>query len=1346
MSFWGNLFNQVNPFDHGKTFSNPNPAPQPQQAPRPQVNISQLMQSLQRAQSNTAPPQSVNRFFEPPQVQQPGFNPINMIKSVPQAFGINSGIDATRFLTSDISKNIADLTHNKIAAQHAQAAKDAAVNRLSGNVHNILPVAIAEGVKPFAQSVATAGLSGYADKLAKQEADRATRLLTPAYEKQAQAFGYPKGFGASLAEQEAGKIYQNFLQSELAKAGISPTDSGGQIFRKVGGQAVQAGTNILMAGELPAVGGSLAKAVPTFGGLSALQAIGGVAQQDNPTGRDYLTQGFQAGLQGAALPIAFHGAAAGLRGIGNAIDNIPGVYAAGHEPVPGEVPQVGKTVETATPPPQAKVPVGNTPENVAPSANTAFENAQVAPRSSIIDRFKNMLNPVAKFGEAGKQALSSFQSKLGDLASSLQGVKAQSALREDVFNRMSQQEQLKFINDMQHGVPQPTPQLQAIADQYTKFNQQGAQVAKQINPNFKEMANYFTQSGLMSKADASTLAQKWMDKSNTPGSLKQRQFPSVQEAVQFAVDNGVKLKETNPEKLFIHNHEAVLTSAKMKEFQAEQAKADVNPEITQKIIDRYSESGLRGSATFQDYRKASGSLNSVQLFGGFHVLKSTFEKINNDVSVLANEVLKGHPIAAAKDFGHQLVENAKGFGYLQGRGLREDMANGVQNKYTDAAKQANFNTTTDPRYAINGITQSLNDITSGHFGQAAGGVLKAPFRLMNTMMKPIMSHYVVNLKNSAFMNHVDAIDHANPNISPEAKARLYQEAGNTVDGIMGQMNQDNLFWSKTGKDIMSVLMRSPAYNIGTVQQVGGGLKDLLVPHPIRGLKGEGSVLPDSLQKLSTGQGLSTRSAYTLAMTGTTMTVGAMMTYMFTGKGPTDKLDYFYPPTGKTDKNGNKERVSLPSYTKDMFSLANNPGQTVINKAAPGLNIGASIATNKDFKGDMIRNTTGQDSLATQAGQIGNYLKTNAQPFSISSANNRVDKGLGAKVESAFGLPVAPGYITKSGFQKTVEGSLNSALGHNPQTPEQQALATAKSTAKQQAAGGDNSQIDALVKSGQITQKQGDNLKLSSTQTSVQNQFNYLLKVDKVAAGKAMAKASPADIAKLNPSDITKAQDALVIDNAKKGNAGNFKVTGNTSQPTPTLSSSDITPLPSGKFNVNINGTDKTFSNKSQAQTAIDYQNFQDSGKNFATSSDGNTVFRVTNGNPSQMTKTAFDYQVGSATLVDRKNAGDLNGWMKTAQSQIDSIKTQLQDPSVDPLDKLKLQNEATAIMTDATKYQSYGGFTKGRSGNGARIALAGIPKVPTVKTRSAPKIKVAKTKTTKFASVKFAKPRRIKVK
>lgn len=92
---------------------------------------------------------------------------------------------------------------------------------------------------------------------------------------------------------------------------------------------------------------------------------------------------------------------------------------------------------------------------------------------------------------------------------------------------------------------------------------------------------------------------------------------------------------------------------------------------------------------------------------------------------------------------------------------------------------------------------------------------------------------------------------------------------------------------------------------------------------------------------------------------------------------------------------------------------------------------------------------------------------------------------------------------------------------------------------------------------------------------------------------------------------------------------------------------------------------------------------------------GDKVLRKgADGKVTSITKTAFDYQIGTATLVQQKNAGDLQAWLGTADKQIASIQKQLQDPNIDPLEALKLQNDAQNLMDNAAKYQEYGGFTK----------------------------------------------------
>lgn len=60
----------------------------------------------------------------------------------------------------------------------------------------------------------------------------------------------------------------------------------------------------------------------------------------------------------------------------------------------------------------------------------------------------------------------------------------------------------------------------------------------------------------------------------------------------------------------------------------------------------------------------------------------------------------------------------------------------------------------------------------------------------------------------------------------EVKNRALRQAWDSIDNRFGQLVYDNLFWNKSAKDIGMVMTRSLGWNLGTVREIGGGLKDL----------------------------------------------------------------------------------------------------------------------------------------------------------------------------------------------------------------------------------------------------------------------------------------------------------------------------------------------------------------------------------------------------------------------------------------------------------------------------------------------------------------------------------------
>jgi hypothetical protein len=142
---------------------------------------------------------------------------------------------------------------------------------------------------------------------------------------------------------------------------------------------------------------------------------------------------------------------------------------------------------------------------------------------------------------------------------------------------------------------------------------------------------------------------------------------------------------------------------------------------------------------------------------------------------------------------------------------------------------------------------------------------------------------------------------------------------------------------------------------------------------------------------------------------------------------------------------------------------------------------------------------------------------------------------------------------------------------------------------------------------------------------------------------------------------------------------------------------NVSKLESGKFYAKVGDEYKTFDNEKLAKNAVAKDEFDKSGKNFL-EKDGYVYRRNSDGSvATPITKDEYDYKVGSATLTKQNRNDDVDGWIKTANKQLDSIEKQLNNPNVDDLDKLQLEDDAQVLMDNIDKYTSYGAFTKGKS-------------------------------------------------
>lgn len=211
-------------------------------------------------------------------------------------------------------------------------------------------------------------------------------------------------------------------------------------------------------------------------------------------------------------------------------------------------------------------------------------------------------------------------------------------------------------------------------------------------------------------------------------------------------------------------------------------------------------------------------------------------------------------------------------------------------------------------------------------------------RVMDTVAQPLFDIYIPKLKNGAFYENMGDWIKANPGASHDEKVAAARAVWDSVDNRFGEMVKDNIFWNQTMKQAAMLSMRSYSWNMGTIREVGGGLKDLTLDH-----------------------NLSQRAAYLMGLVTTDAIGNAAYQYLKTGEGPKDMQDLIAPRTGGTTASGAPERAGIVGYMKDVYGWYEDPLQEAKNKIATGPRLVGETLSGQDWKGQPIAPTPDKDA-------------------------------------------------------------------------------------------------------------------------------------------------------------------------------------------------------------------------------------------------------------------------------------------------------------------------------------------------------------------------------------------------
>jgi hypothetical protein len=375
------------------------------------------------------------------------------------------------------------------------------------------------------------------------------------------------------------------------------------------------------------------------------------------------------------------------------------------------------------------------------------------------------------------------------------------------------------------------------------------------------------------------------------------------------------------------------------------------------------------------------------------------------------------PFTTAREGGSAIkfIDNAQAF-------LNTHRGQDFIQKYPDAAQLIDDLFTGGGKlaihqdYKINTIRTFREAIAKNNY---IGAALRSIPALNELMMKPMFETYIPRLKIGMFLKeYSNALVERGSEIQrgeltrPEVARRTWD----FVEDRLGEMNFDNLFWDRTFKSSMQVLVRSVTWKLGNIRGFG------------KAFVRQAEEFKDAYDKgrLPT---IAPEMGWALGVTAAHVTMGALIQTLATGKGPQDLIDYVYP---KIDDEGN--RISIPTYLRDAFHLKHEPAGWVKSSMSGFISRMIDIWKNKDFFGVQVYDP--EETYAQNS--VDSLIHMVPLPFSVTSYQKMKEKAepMEKKTMGFLGFTKAPFYIEQTPAQQKAYELMGQMMPSKPRTKEE----------------------------------------------------------------------------------------------------------------------------------------------------------------------------------------------------------------------------------------------------------------------------------------------------------------------
>ncbi len=446
------------------------------------------------------------------------------------------------------------------------------------------------------------------------------------------------------------------------------------------------------------------------------------------------------------------------------------------------------------------------------------------------------------------------------------------------------------------------------------------------------------------------------------------------------------------------------------------------PSDAAQVVSNFLSPGLRGNPLFRAWLGTGNLLLRARL--GLSAFHGGFSALTADISQFALSFekalagdMKGAASAAIRTPLAFIDDLRNGGRYMQewnAPGTTDPKTAQLVNAYEAGGGRARM----DQFYATQ-ITGRMMD--AARRGNVLGALLRLPGAAIETASKPIMTWMVPRMKVAAFSKLMDMeLERLGPDAPQKAIERAAASIVDTVDNRYGQLVYDNQFFNKAVKDIGMSSVQSLGWNLGTFKLALGGAKKLGQAAVNR------EVNPENFHN----------AAFLLALPIVHAAAGSILNYLSTGQPPQDVRDAFFPRTGRLDEHQRPERWFLPTYVKDAVHFAESPGKALANKLHPIISTTYDMLTNKDYWGTEIRH--GDDPLVQQALEPLKFLGTQFEPYSAQGIQKMRERGVTGPQLAApfFGLAPAPSYINQSAAERLASEYIGTHAESAPRTQQQ----------------------------------------------------------------------------------------------------------------------------------------------------------------------------------------------------------------------------------------------------------------------------------------------------------------------